>query len=268
MKILVIGDPHGDVSKLRKIPKKGINLILVTGDLGQVTLARKRYFENVERKKRGLEEIEENAKYSKDVYMEVHNSTMNVLKYLSKFAPVYTITGNVAVFTDAEAKKRGKKWNIKFPSTVREIKKLKNVHIIKNRLRVIKGVRIGFLEFFVDTNWVQDFKPSDYKKRMREAKKETEKAKRILRRFNDLDIFICHQPPYGYLDKVDNPAAPKHWQGNHAGSKAILEFVKKKQPPYVFSAHMHEGEGKTKIGKSEVYNLGVCGYKILNLQNP
>ncbi len=266
MKILIIGDPHGDVSTLKKIPKKGIDLILVTGDIGKADLARKIFFENVERKKKGLEELKEDAKYAKNIYMEIHDSTMNVLKYLSRFAPVYTIEGNVAIFTDFEAKKDSKKWRTKFPSTIKEIKKLGNVHLVKNKLRVLDDVRIGFLEWFTDICWVKEFKPADYRKRMKKAKKETDKARRVLKRFKDLDIFICHQPPYGYLDKVKNPAAPRHWKGKHAGSKVILDYVKKRQPPYVFSAHIHEGKGMRKIGKTEVYNLGVVGHKILKIK--
>jgi Icc-related predicted phosphoesterase len=42
MKILTIGDPHGDLEKIKKIPIKNIDLILVTGDIGKATLARKR----------------------------------------------------------------------------------------------------------------------------------------------------------------------------------------------------------------------------------
>ena len=266
MKILIIGDPHGDVSKLKKIPKKGSDLILVTGDLGSADLARKIFFENVERKKKGLEELKEDAKYAKNIYMEIHDSTMNVLKYLSRFAPIYTIEGNVAIFTDFEAKKDSKKWKTKFPSTIKEIKKLGNVHLVKNRSRVLNGIKIGFLEYFVDTNWIRDFKPADYRKRMKKAKKETDKARRVLKRFKGLNILICHQPPYGYLDKVKNPAAPKHWQGNRSGSKVILDYIKKKQPKYVFCGHIHEGKGMRKIGKTEIYNLGVAGHKIIKVK--
>ena len=68
------------------------------------------------------------------------------------------------------------------------------------------------------------------------------------------------------FDKVSpkyNP--PKDWIGKHAGSKVILDYIKKYQPKYVFCGHIHEGEGKAKIGKTEVYNLGVAGHKIINL---
>jgi len=268
MKILAIGDPHGDLPKLKRIPLKGSDLILLTGDIGKADLARKIFFENVEREKKGLEELKEDAKYAKNIYMEIHNSTMDILKYLSKFAPVYTIEGNVAIFTDFEAKKDSKKWKTKFPSTIKEIKKLGNVHLVKNRLRILKGLRIGFLEWFTDTCWIKEFKPADYRKRMKKAKKETDKARRVLKRFKGLNILICHQPPYGILDKTTWKEAPKHYQGKHAGSKVILDFVKKNQPKYVFCGHIHEGKGMRKIEKTKVHNLGVGGYKVIEIQNP
>jgi Icc-related predicted phosphoesterase len=45
MKILAIGDPHGDLKKIKKIPIEGVDLILITGDLGKADLLRKRVFE-------------------------------------------------------------------------------------------------------------------------------------------------------------------------------------------------------------------------------
>jgi Icc-related predicted phosphoesterase len=140
---------------------------------------------------------------------------------------------------------------------------MKNVRIINNRIANVRDIRIGGLGYFVDTNWVREFNVKD-KKIVKRAKKDTLKAKRILKRFDKLEILLCHQPPYRYLDKVSskyNP--PKDWIGKHAGSKVILDYIKKKQPKYVFCGHIHEAKGKKKIGKSEVYNVGVSGDYIL-----
>jgi len=247
MKILVIGDPHGS-EKIKKIPMKGIDLILITGDLGKADLARKFSFENIERQKQALLEKKPTKKEEKAMEKEIMDSSIRILKYLAKFAPVYTIQGNVGF-------------------EYSKINNLRNVKVVKNVIRNIKELRIGFLEYFTDTNWVQDFKPTDCRDFMKSAKIETEKAKRILKRFNDVDILVCHQPPYKILDKVNFSGAPKHWQGNHAGSKAILDYIKKKQPKYVFCGHIHEGKGKKKIGKTEVYNVGCAGdYVIINIK--
>ena len=54
MKILAIGDLHGKIPK--GLPEKDIDLIILTGDLGKADLMRKMCFENVNRKKGGIEE--------------------------------------------------------------------------------------------------------------------------------------------------------------------------------------------------------------------
>ena len=263
MRILAIGDPLGDLDKIKKISIKNVDLIILTGDLGKADAARKRYFENIQRKKDELSELKEDAKYLRGAHYEIHNSTLGILKYLSKFAPVYTIQGNVGIPTKSRVKEEEEKHGIILPATREKMKRMKNVHLVKNSLRLIDGLRIGFLEYYLDNSWVREFKQTKYKKK---ARKQTEKAIRVLKRFSDLDIFVCHQPPYGYLDKVSGKyGAPKDWQGKHAGGKAILDYVKKHQPPYVLCGHIHEGEGKTKISKSQVYNLGVAGHVFLNL---
>jgi len=264
MKLLVIGDPHGKL--LKRIPKK-VDLILCTGDFGKADLARKHSFENSDRKKKGLIEKDYTKGETKKAYMEIYNSTFKILNKLIKIAPVYSILGNVATQTDAEMKKEEKELKIKLPFMRKGLNKLKNFHLVRNRVRRINGLRIGFLEFFTDNSWIKEFKEKG-KESIREAKKETAKAKQILNGFAKLDILVCHQPPYGILDKVSGKeGAPKEWRGKHAGSKVILDYIKKHKPKYVFCGHIHEGKGKKKIGKTIVYNTGCCGdYVLLDIK--
>jgi Icc-related predicted phosphoesterase len=265
MKILAIGDPHGDLKKIRKIKIKDLDLILLTGDLGKADLARKRFFEDIKREKKGLPPLEETSKDVRDSYMEVHTSTIQLLRYLSKYAPVYALQGNVGIALPSRVREIKEEHGIKVPCTRDQIDRMANVGIIKNTLRNLQGVRIGFLEFFTDTSWVKEFKPKGYKERMNFAKKQTDKAKRILRRFGKVDILLTHVPPYRVLDRVNFPGIPKDWKGKHAGSKAVLDYIKRYQPKYVFCGHIHEGEGMKKIGKTRVYNLGVAGHVIVEL---
>jgi Icc-related predicted phosphoesterase len=264
MKILAIGDPHGELKKVKKIPLKNIDLILLTGDLGSAKLMRKMAFRNVERKKRGFEEIDYTSKQYKAAFMEAYDSSLRVVKYLAKFAPVFIIFGNVESSnksTRAESKEIG----LKLPFITNSLKKISGVKIINNRLVNFDGVKIGGLKYFIDESWVKEFKPTDYSERLEHSRWESKKAKKILKNFSEVDVLVCHQPPYRVLDKVNAKFAPKNWRGKHAGSKVILEYIKKRKPKYVFCGHIHEGEGKAKIGKTEVYNLGVCGYKIIQL---
>lgn len=262
MKIIAIGDPHGDLGKIKKIPIKGVDLILLTGDLGSANLMRKMAFENIERKKHGLSEIKYPPQQRKKAFMEAYNSTIRIIKYLVKFAPVYIIYGNVES-SNAETKKESKQIKLKLPFLTDDLSSMKNVKIINNKLIKFNKIKIGGLKYFVDTCWVKEFKPSDYSKKMKKAGKETKKVEKILKKFDYVDILLCHQPPYGILDKVNFPGAPKNWKNKHAGSQVILGYIKDKKPKYVFCGHIHEGEGMKKLGKTKIYNLGICGYKIL-----
>lgn len=260
MKILVIGDPHGNLEKIKRIPKKGIDLILLTGDLGNADLMRKFAFKNIERERKGLSKKEASFSEERKMERKAYDSTIKIIKCLAKFAPIFTIYGNV----EPKSYKDKKGYlELKIPFLTDSLKRIKNVFVINNRLRNFKGIRIGGLQYFVDTNWVKDFKPSDYKKKMKLANKDTNKAKKIMKNFGKIDILLHHQPPYNILDKVTFKSAPKHWKGKHAGSKVIFNYIKKYQPKYAFCGHIHESKRYKKIGKTNVYNLGVCGYKII-----
>lgn len=263
MKILAIGDPHGDLETIKQIPISNIDLILLTGDLGSATLMREMAFENIERKKQGLPPKKYSPKQEKRAFMEAYTSTLQTIRYLSKFAPVYTIFGNVES-SNYETRRKSKKIGLPLPLLTDELNKIENVYVINNKILSINGRRIGGLEYFLDKRWVKSFVPED-KKKPKVAIKQTDKARRALQKFRSLDILVCHQPPHGIMDRVTAKFAPKHWQGKHAGSKLILNYIKKTKPRYVFCGHIHEGKGKAKIGKTEVYNLGVCGYKIIKI---
>ncbi len=264
MKILIIGDPHGNLKKIDKISLSKINLILLTGDLGNASLARKMAFENIERRQKGLPEKKYSSKEEKNASMQIYNSSIKLIKKLSKIAPVYTIFGNVEL-SKSEIKKRSKEIGIKLPYLSDDLDKLKNVNIINNKIVKIGDVKIGGLGYFIDIGWVKEFKPSD-KKEMRKAKNETNKAKKVLKHFGYVDILLCHQPPCGFLDKVTFSGAPKHWLGKHAGSKIILDYIKKEQPKYVFCGHIHEGKGQKNLKNTKIVNVGYNGdYFLLNI---
>jgi len=268
VKILTIGDPHGALNKIKKIPIKKINpdLILITGDLGKADLARKRFFENIKRKQKGLEEKEYSKNMKKRVYMEAYDSSVKIINYLKKQALVYFVYGNVE-YSIEDVNKLSKNIKEKLPNLKEKFGKDKKVRIINNRIANFDGIRIGGLEYFTDISWVKEFKPEDYKEDMENARKETKKVQNVLKWFDKLEVLLCHQPPYGILDKVNFSGVPENWRGKNAGSKAILDYIKKKQPKYVLCGHIHEAKGMKKIGKTKVYNLGASGdYQIIDIE--
>ena len=59
-------------------------------------------------------------------------------------------------------------------------------------------------------------------------------------------VLVTHTPPYGYQDLVMGRF--------HAGSMGLLKLIKKKQPQVVICGHIHEDDGVSKIGKTNVVN--------------
>ncbi len=89
-------------------------------------------------------------------------------------------------------------------------------------------------------------------------KRREGKLNRLLKKAKN-PIVISHSPPFGYVD-ISN------WNNKPAGSKILLNAIKKHKPKLFLCGHIHEAKGKAKIGKSIVYNLGCCGdYKILEV---
>jgi Icc-related predicted phosphoesterase len=267
MKICAIGDPHGDVQAIKHIPLKDVDLILLTGDIGRAELIRTMDVGNLKRQEQGLKPIKYTSKDFERAFWEIYRSAYQVVKYLSRFAPVLLIYGNVESLNLHPhsvawySRQTGKQ----LPLFSREITRLPGVRIINNRVANVQGVRIGGLEYFSDTCWLKEFRPPGYTRRGEYARKSTKKAKQVLSWFGDVDLLLSHQPPFGVLDKVRSNAVPRSWQNKRGGSKVILNYVKQRAPRFVLCGHIHEAKGTKKLGKSVVHNLGMGGYRFINL---
>jgi len=54
----------------------------------------------------------------------------------------------------------------------------------------------------------------------------------------NLDILLCHSPPYGIMDEVGHNSIKKH-----IGSKSLLKRIKEIKPTYIVFGHNHGGYG-------------------------
>ncbi|MEM4272702.1 MAG: metallophosphoesterase family protein, partial [Candidatus Bilamarchaeaceae archaeon] len=60
-------------------------------------------------------------------------------------------------------------------------------------------------------------------------------------------ILLTHAPPYGILDEVED--------GLHAGSRAVQRIMEKKGPLLLACGHIHDVEGKQKVGETTVVQI-------------
>ncbi len=79
-------------------------------------------------------------------------------------------------------------------------------------------------------------------------------------------VFVFHTPPANTeLDVLFN--------GSHAGSTAVMGFIKRKQPLATLHGHIHEshvvtGIWKQKIGRTVSMNPGSNAFAVVNLEKP
>jgi Icc-related predicted phosphoesterase len=242
MSILAIGDPHGHLNKVKKMPRA--DAIILTGDFGDASLSRTMMFTKIRRKQKGLPMIKYTAKQRKRAFMQQYTTGLRLVKALAKQAPVYLIYGN-AEHTDAQTRWKSQRIGFLLPSMTKALKAIPNVHILNGKQIKLGSLRVGGIGCFRDWD-----------------KQEVKKARKTLMRFTKLDIFVCHQPPYKYLDKVYQHGLPKSFQGKHVGSKTIASYIRTRKPALVLCGHIHKAKGMAKIGKTIVYNLGECNYKL------
>ncbi len=262
MKILAIGDPHGKLEKLKDISLKDIDLVLLNGDLATSEVTRKYYFKyKIQKKIQNWRSMLTKEQVT-SMYQEVIDSAIDVLKHFSK-KPTFFVYGNTE-WNKAKQIQINKEDHLEIPFFDDEVKKIKNVKNISFKVINFKGIKIAGVPFYTEVDWVKRFS-LEKEGYMASAKKSEPDVKKFIKKIPKIDILLTHIPPYGILDRVDNPLAPKSWQGKHAGSKLILDYIKKEHPQYVFCGHIHEAVGQSKLGKTDIFNLGLAGYKIIKI---
>ncbi len=261
MKLAVIGDPHGDLEKIEHIQLDGVDLVLMTGDLGRADIFRKIAFKYLGSSQRRFVRGSPESEEFQQAFLDYYKTAVKLVRHTAAHSQVFTVTGN-ADLANYDIRKYSSQFGIELPLLYDALKEIRNVRIIDNRLALFRGVRIGGIKYFTDISWAEEFELASIAKIRERALRETEKVKSILARFGRVDILVTHVPPYGILDTVNSRLARPEWAGRHAGSKAILQYIRRYQPRYVFCGHIHEAEGTENVGQTQVYNLGQGGHWI------
>jgi len=259
MKILAIGDFHGKFPvKLRKLTKK-VDLIVCIGDYFSFT-NRDLFFKYSYGTDKELWEVVGKKKVKAGILKDFRAGE-SILKKLNKVGvPVITVIGNVDytrvndVFDEEKVGwHRTWKWeNQDFFSPI--VKKYKNIHRFDYAYAKFGG--LNFIGAYGHT-FPGNVKSKSYKK-YRGILEKLFKKFRKENRAGDV-IFVAHNVPYDCkLDKIRDEDAPAVVRGKHYGSKLIRRVIDKHQPVLALGGHMHENQGKCKIGKTLVVNPGAA----------
>jgi len=260
MKILAVGDFHGKFpsSLIKKIKKEKPDLILSTGDYAGIKewrpLLKKVYNALKKDKKLTIEGLLGEKRYIrllKKDYLEGEG----VIKQLNKLKiNVFSVFGNgdwyKIWFND---------YGEYYERIIRKLKYIKDINRGKGRFGKIKLVGFGG---YIDNDVYFTKKGKkiihDSLKQNRKRRKRYLKEKRRFMRLMKIkpDILLLHYTPYKCLDKMKMKGYD--FYRSHMGISFFNLGIKKYSPKLVICGHMHENQGKCKIGKTLVINPGAA----------
>lgn len=251
IKILGIGDAHGeDFPNIKNIVKKEkIDFIICTGDLPEADEIRNIIFNNfilIHLFGFGIHHFMGIKKYKKMV-KKAEKSQEKIIKRLGSVdKKVFLVYGNNDYM---KSDVRGfKQFKLEVEPLEEKIKNKKNIILLKR-----KSVRFNEFTIVGHSGAHTYHDPSKYKKQKKMLGSMLNKSP------PEKTIFLTHEPPHGFLDKVKMKSSP--FYGEKIGNPLYLELIKKYQPLVQICGHIHEGFGTAKVGKTEVINLGALTEK-------
>lgn len=241
LKILAISDFHGKFPRLLK-EDKDFDIIISPGDYCSTAKIREIKFRNWESEKEWYDIIGR-RKARRLVLESVRGGERVVERLVSYGKPVFGIPGN-SDFTGSDEED----WKTYQKNHYGEHTKHKNYKDIDMKRRLYKGFQlIGFGESSFPEKKGDPLLYDIWYGLLERIFKKRRKRIPV--------IFVSHNPPYGVLDKVGMKSSPMY--GEHLGSEVARDIVKRFRPLLCISGHIHESQGRKKLGNTVVVN---CGY--------
>ena len=270
MKILVIGDLHGQIPKIHF---KEFDIIIAPGDFCLDTDIRK--YSN-----RAYKEFLTNPYESLDWWdiigrREARKYISKSLKYGRKIleklnsynVPVYVIPGNWDfIYESSEWDYLNKNWYKSY--IIKGLKNIKDVHHKLLRVGDMNIIGYGMVNGpeLLKYRYYNNISKKRYEKNRQNYKKLLSNYDKLFRKAakskknHSSVIFLSHNVPFNTkLDKIVNKKSLKN--GYHYGSNLARDMTLMHSPLLCIGGHMHEHYGTCKLGKTIVLNAGFGGEK-------
>ena len=244
LKILAVSDFHGRFPKILT-EDKDFDIIIAPGDYCGSSKIRKIMFANWEDRREWYSIV--GKREARKLVLESIASGKEIVKRLVGFGkPVFGIPGNLD-YTGAE----DHSWSVYHKNHYKEFTADKLYKDIDLKRRLFEGFQlIGYGECSYPEKYSDPEMYFYFLERIGRIFKKRKPRVPV--------IFVPHNVPYGVLDTVGMKASPMY--GEHMGSDVALALIKKFKPLLCIAGHMHETQGRRKIGKTTVVNCGF-GYK-------
>ncbi len=259
IKFLIIGDLHGNIPKIH-INLNEIDAIIAPGDFcgddirnpkslltKLITFLEEKSIPFSELTPKLINQYFDYISYSKG------RKVLEFLNSLNK--PIFIVPGNW------DTRYLGMNKNEKFYSLFTDLRNIKNLEHRKINFKGITLIGHGSTSSPepLEKQNIEDFETFEEYELHEEIRKFFNKTYKKLSKFieksNKPVIIISHNVPYKTkLDKIINSKSKAN--GQHYGSIIVKNLIKKYQPLLTIGGHIHEGHGKTKIGKTTSINSG------------
>jgi len=259
MKILAIGDLHGNISKKLKdrVSKEDFDFIIGIGDYAGIDdwYPWIKYTFKIKNPKEWLSapEFFGKRKFKKLIKKDFGAGKKSLLFLDNLGKPGFFIFGNGddEWYNYPFSKKilRAKKSRLNF------VKKIKNIKEMTYGVSKYKG--LSFLGFgaYMDATANAIHRDKEWQERVdKRHDKSKRKMESLVRKIGKKSIFILHYPPKGVFDIIKDKKNPFH--GGSTGIDFFRKATIQKKPFLVLCGHMHEYQGKKRIGNSLVVNPG------------
>jgi Icc-related predicted phosphoesterase len=261
MKILAMGDFQGEfpLKMEKRLKKEEFDFAIALGDFAGIRQWRP-YFKAlfIGRKKNG-KRITPEEFFGKRAYKNLikkdEKAGKEVFKKINALGKaVIFVFGN----TDDgwydypfEDKNKANKSRKKF------VARMQNMNDISYGRMSLFGIRFAGFGGYMDVKFnygkpeTKEEKES-FRKGMKRIAKSKARLKRLLSK--RADVLVLHYPPKGVFDVIKDRGNPYH--GKSAGIRMFRDAIIKKKPRLVLCGHMHEYQGKRRIGGSLIVNPG------------
>lgn len=265
MKVLVVGDCHGEKPSLKDSWIEECDIILATGDFcGGGDEMRSLMFESIDEDWEWYDEMGKDEARKK--VQESLNEGEKILEYLNGLGkPVFVVPGNWdwsgEIYGDWEYLKKNR-----FNQIVQKYENIININYGLNNQDGVSIIGYGPCSG-PEIPQYEDDKPETEEELEEQKQDYRETKEQISELFQEAEepiIFLSHNVPHDTpLDMIDNEDSPAH--GRHYGSIVVREIIQDFQPLVNVAGHMHEGYGKHQLQDTFCLNAGLNATQLVKL---
>lgn len=262
MKILVIGDCHGEIPEIPE--KEEFDMVLAVGDIcGGTDEMRSSMFKARDEEEEWWELFgEEEARREVDKSIEEGKEILEKLDNLG--LPVLIVPGN----WDWTGENSDWKY-LEGKGYPQMLEEFGNIHDLNFDSREINGWKfVGYGPCSgPEIPQYEDDEPETEEEKEEIEEDYRGKKQRLegLMEDSGKTVLLSHNAPHNTsLDKIDNEESPVH--GRHYGSVIVRELIEKYSPEFSVAGHMHEAEGEETLENTDCLNTGIHNIWILETE--